>query len=112
MAATLTTIVISAVVAEANLICPGVVRSRRVSALRLSLIGNPPPALQDACDAMSRYSSQPSAGGTGPIYTEKGFVWTSPDIAHLDAFETPAENTASCRSRSLFLAGDDSLSGQ
>jgi hypothetical protein len=39
MAATLTTIVISAVVAEANLICPGVVRSRRVRALRLSLIG-------------------------------------------------------------------------
>ena len=111
MAATLTTIVNSAVLAEANLICPGVVRNRRASALRLSLIGNPPPALQDACDAMSRYSSQPSAGGLAHVY-RKGFVRTSPDIAHLDAFETPAENTARRWSRSLFLAGDDSLSGQ
>jgi len=46
------------------------------------------------------------------MYTGKGFVRTSPDIAHLDAFETPAENTARRWSRSLFLAGDDSLSGQ
>jgi hypothetical protein len=30
------------------------------------------------------------------MYTGKGFVRTSPDIAHLDAFETPAENTARC----------------
>jgi hypothetical protein len=50
--------------------------------------------------------------GDWPMYTGKGFVRTSPDIAHLDAFETPAENTARCGSRSLFLAGDDSLSGQ
>jgi hypothetical protein len=39
MAAMLTTIVISAVVAEANLIWPGVVCNRRARALRLSLIG-------------------------------------------------------------------------